>query len=89
MEQTDGKGDEKFQARISIREPDVPLAQLDAEHFLQSPYARDHLEGRHMPPHVLGFLAFYGLVPVHMVAMPGKITFALTSSNPHSSSIRT
>ena len=56
MEQTDGKGDEKFQARISIREPDVPLAQLDAEHFLQSPYARDHLEGRHMPPHVLVIL---------------------------------
>ena len=89
MGQTDGKGDEKFQARISIWEPDVPFAQLDAEHDLQSPYARNHLESRHMSPDVLDFLAFYGLVPVHMVAMPGKITFALTSSNPHSSNIRT
>lgn len=89
MGKTDGKGDEKFQARFSIWQPDVPLAQLDAEHFLQSPYARDHLEGCHMPPNVLDFLAFYGLVPVQMVAIPGKTTFALTSSNPHSSSIRT
>ena len=53
MEQTDGKGDEKFQACISIWEPDVPLAQLDAEYDLQSPYARDHMEGRHVPQNVL------------------------------------
>ena len=53
MGKTDGKGDEKFQARISIWEPDVSLAQLDAEYDLQSPYARNHLESRHMPPNVL------------------------------------